>query len=99
MLGLTELLYLNGVLAAFVAGIVFNFAGSSDAEESQERESQKAISHFFDLPIFVLLGMAIAWEVWTVGSLIICASVMDHGATATPLSKLYGRSIRDQRGS
>ena len=55
--------HLNGVLAAFVAGIVFNFAGSSDAKESQE-EIQEAISRFFDLPIFVLLGMAIPWEAW-----------------------------------
>ncbi|MBA3424075.1 MAG: cation:proton antiporter [Rubrobacter sp.] len=159
VLGVTELLHLNGVLAAFVAGIVFNFAGSSDAKESQE-EIQEAISRFFDLPIFVLLGMAIPWEgwiglgwsglllgvavlllrrlpavltlrpllgplrkgydvlflgwfgpvgaaalyyaafslretgieeVWVVGSLIICASVMVHGVTATPLTKLYGR--------
>ena len=30
-------------------------------------------------------------EVWVVGSLIICASVMVHGVTATPLTKLYGR--------
>lgn len=139
-------------------------AGSSDAKESQE-EIQEAISRFFDLPIFVLLGMTIPWEgwnglgwsglllvaavlllrrlpavltlrpllgplrkgyavlflgwfgpvgaaalyyaafslretgieeVWTVGSLIICASVMVHGVTATPLTKLYGRSIQDQ---
>lgn len=49
VLGVTELLHFNGVLAAFVAGIVFNFAGSSDAKESQE-EIQEAISRFFDLP-------------------------------------------------
>lgn len=63
VLGVTELLHLNGVLAAFVAGLVFNFAGSSDAKESQE-EIQEAISRFFDLPIFVLLGMALPWEGW-----------------------------------
>jgi NhaP-type Na+/H+ or K+/H+ antiporter len=50
-------------LAAFVAGIVFNFAGSSDAKESQE-EIQEAISRFFDLPIFVLLGMTLPWQGW-----------------------------------
>ena len=62
VLGVTELLHLNGVLAAFVAGLVFNFAGSSDAKESQE-EIQEAISRFFDLPIFVLLGdgAAVGW--------------------------------------
>jgi NhaP-type Na+/H+ or K+/H+ antiporter len=63
VLGVTEHLHLNGVLAAFVAGIVFNFAGSSDAKESQE-EIQEAISRFFDLPIFVVLGMALPWEGW-----------------------------------
>jgi NhaP-type Na+/H+ or K+/H+ antiporter len=160
VLGVTELLHLNGVLAAFVAGIVFNFAGSSDAKESQE-EIQEAISRFFDLPIFVVLGMALPWEgwlelgwggillvaavlvlrrlpavlalrpllgplrgkikdvlflgwfgpvgaaalyyaafsfretgieaAWTVGSLVICASLLVHGVTATPLTKLYGK--------
>ena len=164
VLGVTELLHLNGVLAAFVAGIVFNFAGSSDAKESQE-EIQEAISRFFDLPIFVLLGMALPWqgwldlgwrgpllvvavlvlrrlptvlalrpllgplrgrardvlflgwfgpigaaalyyaafslretgieEAWVVGSLIICASVLVHGVSATPLTKLYGRWSSD----
>ena len=164
VLGVTELLHLNGVLAAFVAGIVFNFAGSSDAKESQE-EIQEAISRFFDLPIFVLLGMALPWqgwldlgwrgpllvvavlvlrrlptvlalrpllgplrgrakdvlflgwfgpigaaalyyaafslretgieEAWVVGSLIICASVLVHGVSATPLTKLYGRLPAD----
>jgi NhaP-type Na+/H+ or K+/H+ antiporter len=63
VLGVTELLHLNGVLAAFVAGVVFNWAGSSDAKESQE-EIQEAISRFFNLPIFVLLGMALPWEGW-----------------------------------
>ena len=28
---------------------------------------------------------------WTVGSLVICASVLVHGVSATPLTKLYGR--------
>jgi NhaP-type Na+/H+ or K+/H+ antiporter len=30
-------------------------------------------------------------EIWVVGSLVICASVLVHGITATPLTKLYGR--------
>jgi NhaP-type Na+/H+ or K+/H+ antiporter len=33
-------------------------------------------------------------EVWVVGSLIICASVLVHGVTATPLTKLYGKLPR-----
>jgi sodium/hydrogen antiporter len=30
-------------------------------------------------------------EVWVVGSLVICASIVVHGATAMPLSRLYAR--------
>lgn len=63
VLGVTQLAGMNGVLAAFVAGVVFNATGSSDAKERQE-DIQEAISRFFDLPIFVLLGMALPWERW-----------------------------------
>jgi len=164
VLGVTELAGMNGVLAAFVAGVVFNVVGSSDTKERQE-EIQEAITRFFDLPIFVLIGMALPWEgwlelgwwgvllavavlllrrlpavlalkpllgelreprdllflgwfgpvgaaalyyatfslqetgieeVWTVGSLVICASVLAHGLTDTPLTKLYGRLPRGE---
>lgn len=150
------------MLAAFVAGVVFNVVGSSEAKERQE-EIQQAITRFFDLPILVLLGMTLpsegwlelgwwsvllalavlllgrlpavlalklllgelkgpkdllflGWfglvgaaalyyaalslqergteEVWTVGSLIVCASILAHGLTDIPLTKLYGRLPR-----
>ena len=162
VLGITELIGVNGVLAAFVAGTAFNVVGSSDTREQREHV-QDAITRFFDLPVFVLLGMALPWErwldlgwaglvlaaavlllrrppvvlalrfligpvkgrkdalflgwfgplgaaalyyatfslretgleeVWVVGSLLICASVLAHGVSATPLTKLYGRPGR-----
>lgn len=34
-------------------------------------------------------------EAWTVGSLMICASVLVHGVSAAPLTRLYGRRTRD----
>ncbi|MBA4114925.1 MAG: cation:proton antiporter [Rubrobacter sp.] len=158
VLGVTELIGVNSVLAAFVAGTAFNVVGSSDTREQREHV-QDAITRFFDLPIFVLLGMTLPWEgwldlgwaglvlaaavlllrrppvalalralirpvksrkdavflgwfgplgaaalyyatfslretgleeVWVVGSLLICASVLAHGVSATPLTKLYG---------
>ncbi|MDQ3911781.1 MAG: cation:proton antiporter [Actinomycetota bacterium] len=160
VLGITELIGVNGVLATFVAGTAFNVVGSSDTREQREHV-QDAITRFFDLPVFVLLGMALPWEgwfelgwvglvlaaavlllrrppvtlalssliapakgrkdalflgwfgplgaaalyyaafsvretgleqVWVVGSLLICASVLAHGVSATPLTKLYGRT-------
>ena len=164
------MLGLDGVLAVFVAGIAFNVVASRGPEESTdalERKGrlQEAVTRFFDLPIFVLLGMALPWEgwlelgwgglalavavlllrrlpgmlalrpllgqvrgradalfmgwfgpigaaalyyatlglretgteeVWVVGSLAICASVLAHGITATPLTALYGRRARDK---
>ena len=162
VLGITELIGVNGVLAAFVAGTAFNVVGSSDTREQREHV-QDAITRFFDLPVFVLMGMALPWEgwlnlgwmglilavvvlllrrppvvlalrsligpakgrkdalflgwfgplgaaalyyatftlretgleeVWVVGSLLICASVLAHGVSATHLTKLYGRPRR-----
>jgi sodium/hydrogen antiporter len=63
VIGVAELLGTSGVLAAFVAGVAFNATGSSDAKKRQE-VVQEAITRFFDLPIFVLLGMALPWEGW-----------------------------------
>ena len=33
---------------------------------------------------------------WTVGSLVICASILAHGLTAAPLTKLYGRHAQSK---
>lgn len=63
VVGIVELVGLNGVLAAFVAGVVFNNVASSDVREQQE-EVQEAITRFFDLPVFVLLGIVLPWEGW-----------------------------------
>jgi sodium/hydrogen antiporter len=61
MIGVAELLGTSSILAAFEAGVAFNATGSSDAKERQA-VVQEAITGFFDLPIFVLLGMALPWE-------------------------------------
>jgi NhaP-type Na+/H+ or K+/H+ antiporter len=162
VLGVTELIGVNGVLAAFVAGTAFNVVGSSDTQEQREHV-QDAITRFFDLPVFILMGIALPWEgwlnlgwaglilaaavlllrrppvvlvlrpligpvkgrkdalflgwfgplgaaalyyatfsldetgleeVWVVGSLLICVSVLAHGVSATHFTKLYGRTPR-----
>jgi NhaP-type Na+/H+ or K+/H+ antiporter len=165
VLGIVETLGLDSVLAVFLAGLAFNATLSSKPRESSdilERKGQvqEVAARFFDLPIFVLLGMALPWEgwwelgwlglvlaivvvplrrvpvvlalkpllgqmrrkgdvlflswfgplgaaalyyttlalqeveaqqVWVVGSLIICASLIAHGVTAAPFARLYGR--------
>jgi NhaP-type Na+/H+ or K+/H+ antiporter len=38
-------------------------------------------------------GVGVAW---TVGSLVICASIVTHGLTAAPLSRLYKRNTEPE---
>ena len=53
----------DGILAAFVAGMAFNFSASRK-EDRQEENVQEAISKLFNLPVFVLLGAALPWAGW-----------------------------------
>ena len=54
----------DGILAAFVAGLVLNQGIQGEAEERQERFNE-ALGRFFDLPVLVLFGAVIPWEGWT----------------------------------
>ncbi|GAB3285803.1 cation:proton antiporter domain-containing protein [Parasphingorhabdus pacifica] len=165
VLGGTELLGTNGLLAVFIAGLLFRQAIPEEEDRSEERV-QEAVNDFFLLPVFVLLGLMLPWDewaelgwrgvalvaavlllrrlpaflalapfmrsvrgvreaaflgwfgpvgaaalfyantalqetgqgiVWAVGSLIVCASVLVHGVTATPATRLLGR--REDRGN
>jgi NhaP-type Na+/H+ or K+/H+ antiporter len=159
VLGVLELLGLNSVLAVFVAGVALQAVAHSEATDPKGR-MQEAVTRFFDLPVFVMLGLALPWEgwlglgwsglvlvmavlllrrlpvvlalkpllgqvggrrdalflgwfgpigaaalfyatlsleevgaeeVWVVGSLIICSSLLAHGVTAAPFTRLYGK--------
>jgi len=164
VMGIVKVMGSDSILAVFVAGVAFNMVAHSDREEQQEHV-QDVVARFFNLPIFVLLGLAIPWdgwlalgwsgpllivallllrrlpwlwalrgllapvrgrrdvlfagwfgpigisalyyanlglretgvtEVWVVGSLVICASVVAFGVTATPFTRLYGRGAQQQ---
>jgi NhaP-type Na+/H+ or K+/H+ antiporter len=159
VLGLVKLMGSDGILAVFAAGLALNMV-VQDQEKARQENTQEVVKRFFDLPIFVLLGMALPWEqwfglgwsglllvvailllrrlpavlllyrtvgqlprlrdalfagwfgpigvaalfyatlavhetqreiVWVVGTLVICASLLVHGLSATPLTMLYGR--------
>ena len=63
VLGLSGVLHLDGVLAAFVAGLAFNLT-STGAERTAEVEIDEAVNRFAVLPMFLLLGATIPWTVW-----------------------------------
>jgi len=165
VMGIVKVMGSDSILAVFVAGVAFNrFAHGGD--EEQQEHVQDVVARFFNLPIFVLLGLAIPWsgwmalgwrgpvlivavlllrrlpwmwalrglidpvrgrrdvlfagwfgpigisalfyanlglretgltQVWVVGSLVICASVVAFGVTATPFTRIYGRRAEDAR--
>ncbi len=64
VLGAARLLSMDGILAAFVAGIAYRMA-PGDQQPSKEKNVQKAMTKFFVLPTFVLFGVAIPWAGWT----------------------------------
>lgn len=63
VLGLSGVLHLDGVLAAFVAGLAFNLT-STGSERTADLEIDEAVNRFAVLPMFVLLGATIPWTVW-----------------------------------
>jgi NhaP-type Na+/H+ or K+/H+ antiporter len=63
VLGVSGVLHLDGVLAAFVAGLAFNLA-STGAERRADVEIDEAVNRFAVLPMFVVLGATIPWAVW-----------------------------------
>lgn len=167
VLGAAKLIGTDGILAVFVAGLIFSDVVRGD-EKAEEENVQEAINRFFTLPIFILLGLVIPWQqwwalgwkglilvvavlllrrlpailllnrlikplkntpdvlfmgwfgpigvaalyysglslhktgvepVWTVTSLVICASLIAHGLTSTPFTKLYGRYFQNHQSN
>lgn len=162
VLGVAKLLGTDGVLAVFVAGVVFGGVIGGQ-ERAREDNVQEAINRFFTLPIFIMLGLMLPWqewmalgwrgvllvvailalrrlpflllfyrhmpalkntqeaafvgwfgpigvaaifyaglclrqtgvqEAWVICSLMVCASILAHSLSATPLSRRYGEFAR-----
>jgi NhaP-type Na+/H+ or K+/H+ antiporter len=53
----------DGLLAVFVAGVLFDAVVSVE-ERTEEKRVVEALDRFFALPIFALLGLALPWQDW-----------------------------------
>jgi sodium/hydrogen antiporter len=62
-LGIAEAVGVEGVLAVFAAGLAFTPTVGGD-ERAEEEGIQEAISQFFYLPVFTLLGLSLPWAAW-----------------------------------
>lgn len=63
VLGVSGLIEVNGVFAAFVAGLAFNLT-SSGSERRTEVEIDESVNKFAVLPFFVALGSMLPWDEW-----------------------------------
>lgn len=100
VLGGVKLLGSDGILAAFVAGLLFNrFANSSD--EAEEQKVQETVLRLFTFPIFVLFGIMLPVEQWFAlgwGGLVAAAGVLL--LRRIPMMVVFGKlvpSINDYR--
>lgn len=63
VLGISGLLKLDGVLAAFAAGLAFNLV-SSGSERRTEVSIDEVVNRFAVLPFFLALGAMLPWYEW-----------------------------------
>jgi NhaP-type Na+/H+ or K+/H+ antiporter len=63
VLGASGLLHLDGVLAAFAAGIAYNLAGEGD-ERARAAGLNESVNRLTALPFFVYLGAVLPWGEW-----------------------------------
>jgi NhaP-type Na+/H+ or K+/H+ antiporter len=63
VLGAVKLIGSDGLLAVFVAGVLFDAVVSVE-ERTEEKRVVEALDRFFGLPIFALLGLVLPWQEW-----------------------------------
>jgi len=64
VLGASGLLRLDGVLAAFAAGIAYNLAGKGD-ERARDAGLNESVNRLAALPFFVYFGAVLPWAEWS----------------------------------
>ncbi|TPK10248.1 hypothetical protein FJ543_22225 [Mesorhizobium sp. B2-5-7] len=62
VLAFVRLIGSDGILAVFASGLVINSFVSK--EEARQENVQAAVSRFFDLPVFILVGTMLPWAAW-----------------------------------
>lgn len=63
ILGVSGIIRVDGVLAVFLGGLVFNLV-STGRDRTAELSIDETVNRFVVLPLFLLLGAALPWEAW-----------------------------------
>ncbi|MCO6187773.1 cation:proton antiporter [Rhizobium sp. L1K21] len=62
VLAATRLMGSDGILATFAAGVAFSQVAGPELQKQEHL--QEAVERFFDLPVFVLIGIMLPWDAW-----------------------------------
>lgn len=63
VVGFSELLGANGILAVFAAGLTYNWQADPQ-DEAQEQRIEEVFNRLFTIPVFVFFGMILPWHEW-----------------------------------
>lgn len=63
VLGISRLAHTDGILAAFLAGLAYNWY-TSDRDRESESTIDEAVNRYAVLPLFLLLGAVLPWAHW-----------------------------------
>ncbi|UFU03042.1 cation:proton antiporter [Ruania suaedae] len=63
VLGVAKVAGTDGILAVFVAGVVYNRMVSADQREPQQAIDE-AVNRYAALPVFLVLGVVLPWAQW-----------------------------------
>jgi len=99
ILGLSGIAHVDGVLAVFLGGLVFNLI-STGSDRVAELSIDEAVNRFAVLPLFVLLGAALPWEAWQdLGwrgfALVVAVLVLRRLPVLLALSRPLGLRLRE----
>lgn len=94
ILGVAGLLHVDGILAVFVGGLVFNVVGTG-RDRAAEVPIDEAINRFAVLPLFVLIGATLPWQSWfDLGWLAVALALAVLLLRRIPILLLLGRPLR-----
>ncbi|WP_116453551.1 cation:proton antiporter [Blastococcus litoris] len=63
VLGVSGLIHVDGILAVFVCGLVFNLV-STGSDRTDDAPIDEAVNRFLVLPLFLGLGAVLPWDEW-----------------------------------
>ncbi len=93
-LGAAKLIRSDGIFAVFIAGLAFKMRVKEHAQVEDIRV-QEAVNNYFTIPVFVLLGMVIPWDLWMdLGSAGIVLCLLILAFRRLPGIFLFGRYFR-----